>query len=111
MLAPVDTFLGVMDGAEECLANAGNGLLRYAKEWQGGDAKEIQILQAAGAAYTRVLVPWLQRAIAEGVFNASHKDRQSVADGAGDPNAGEEGERELSFIVREWESWLGSTGI
>lgn len=111
MLAPVDTFSGVMDGAEECLANVGHGLLQYAKEWQGGDAKEIQILQAAGAAYTRVLVPWLQRAIVEGVFSASHKERQSAADGAGDPDAGEEGERELSFIVREWESWLGSTGI
>jgi hypothetical protein len=113
MLAPVDTCSGIMDGAEECLANAGHGLLQYAKDWQGGggDAKEIQILQAAGAAYTRVLVPWLQRAIAEGVFSASHKDRQSATDGAGESDAGEEGDRELSFMVREWESWLGSTGI
>ncbi|KAG2341939.1 hypothetical protein BDR05DRAFT_964588 [Suillus weaverae] len=111
MLAPVDVMSGIVDGAEECLANAGHGLLQYAKDWRGGDAKEIQILQAAGAAYTRVLVPWLQRAIVEGVFSASLKDRQPAADGAGDPDAGEDGERELSFIVREWESWLGSTGI
>ncbi|KAG0703644.1 Dor1-like family-domain-containing protein [Suillus ampliporus] len=85
MLAPVDALSGI-----------------YVRDWRGGDAKEIQILQAAGAAYTRVLVPWLQRAIVEGVFSASLKDRQSAA---------EEGERELSVIVREWESWLGSTGI
>lgn len=111
MLAPVDTLSGIIDGAEECLANAGHDLLQYAKDWRGGDAKEIQILQAAGAAYTRVLVPWLQRAIVEGVFSASLKDRQSAVNGAGDDDAGEEGERELSFIVREWESWLGSTGI
>ncbi|KAG1793410.1 Dor1-like family-domain-containing protein [Suillus plorans] len=111
MLAPVDALWGIVDGAEECLANTGHGLLQYAKDWRGGDAKEIQILQAAGAAYTRVLVPWLQRAIVEGVFSASLKDRQSVGDGAGDPVAGGKGKRELSFIVREWESWLGSTGI
>lgn len=111
MLAPVDALWGVVDGAEECLANTGHSLLQYAKDWRGGDAKEIQILQAAGAAYTRVLVPWLQRAIVEGVFSASLEDRQSVGDGAGDPVAGEKGKRELSFIVREWESWLGSTGI
>jgi hypothetical protein len=111
MLAPVDVLSGIVEGTEECLANAGHGLLQYAKDWRGGDAKEIQILQAAGAAYTRVLVPWLQRAIVEGVFSASLKDRQSAADGAEDPDAGEEGERKLSFIVREWESWLGSTGI
>ncbi|KAG1879479.1 Dor1-like family-domain-containing protein [Suillus tomentosus] len=111
MLAPVDALWGVVDGAEECLANTGHGLLQYAKDWRGGDAKEIQILQAAGAAYTRVLVPWLQRAIVEGVFSASLNDRQSVGDEAGDPVVGETGKRELSFIVREWESWLGSTGI
>jgi hypothetical protein len=111
MLAPVDALSGIVEGTEECLANAGHGLLQYAKDWRGGDAKEIQILQAAGAAYTRVLVPWLQRAIVEGVFSASLKDRQSAADGAEDPDAGEEGERKLPFIVREWESWLGSTGI
>ncbi|KAG1742747.1 Dor1-like family-domain-containing protein [Suillus paluster] len=111
MLAPVDALSGIVDGAEECLANAGHGLLQYSRDWQGGDAKEIQILQAAGAAYTRVLVPWLQRAIVEGVFSASLQDRQSAADGGGDSDADEEGKRELSDIVREWESWLGSTGI
>ena len=111
MLAPVDALSGIVNGAELCLANVGYSLLQYAKDWRGGDAKEIQILQAAAAAYTRVLVPWLQRAIVEGVFGASLKDRQSAADGAGDSDVGEEGKRELSSIVREWESWLGSTGI
>lgn len=111
MLAPVDALSGIVDGAETSLASVGFGLLQYAKDWPSGDAKEIQILQAAGAAYTRVLVPWLQRAIVEGVFGASLEDRQSGVDGAGDSDAGEEGKRELSSIVREWESWLGSTGI
>ncbi|KAG1747557.1 Dor1-like family-domain-containing protein [Suillus lakei] len=111
MLAPVDAMSGIVDGAEDCLANSGYSLLQYAKDWRGGDAKEIQILQAAGAAYARILVPWLQRAIVEGVFSTSLKDRQSPADGTGDSDTSEEGKRELSFIVREWESWLGSTGI
>lgn len=111
MLAPVDALSGIVDGAEASLAKMGYGLLQYASDWRGVDAKEIQILQAAGTAYTRVLVPWLQLAIVEGVFGTSLEDRQSTADGTGDSNAGEEGDRGLSSIVREWESWLGSTGI
>jgi hypothetical protein len=109
MLAPVDALSGIVDGAETSLASIGYGLLQYTRDWQGEDAKEIQILRAAGAAYTRVLVPWLRRAIIEGVFSASLEDNQSAAGGTGDSNA--DGERDLSVIVREWESWLGSTGI
>ena len=111
MLAPVDALSGIVDSAEEPLASIGYDLLQYARDWRSGDAKETQILRAAGTAYIRVLVPWLQFAIVEGVFGASLEDRQSSADGVGESDAGEEFNRGLPSIVREWESWLGTTGM
>ena len=111
MLAPVDALSGIVDSAEEPLASIGYDLLQYARDWRSGDAKETQILRAAGTAYIRVLVPWLQFAIVEGVFGASLEDRQSSAGGVGESDAGEEFNRGLPSIVREWESWLGTTGM
>lgn len=98
--------MGAMDGVLDALllglAQNGEALLGYAREWEG-DAAEKVVVQAVGTAYVRVLVPFLRRAVVQGVFGLTsdadalrkREDAQQVS-----------GARLLSDTVRNWESWL-----
>lgn len=101
-LAPMGAMDGVLDALLLGLAQNGEALLGYAREWEG-DAAEKVVVQAVGTAYVRVLVPFLRRAVVQGVFGLTsdadalrkREDAQQVS-----------GARLLSDTVRNWESWL-----
>ncbi|KAI5998080.1 Dor1-like family-domain-containing protein [Pisolithus albus] len=77
LLAPFDAVNGVISALESSLSKTGQELFTYAMECRASD-KELDILRAVGAAYARVMVPFLRRAVVEGVFGVSNT---SLADG------------------------------
>ena len=93
-LAPMGALDGARHALESGLAQNGETLLRYARVWQD-DGAEREVMRAAGTAFIRVLVPFLRRAIVEGVFGV-----------ACDP---EGGTGSLGDTVRNWEGWLSET--
>ncbi|KAF8844146.1 hypothetical protein BDN67DRAFT_963245 [Paxillus ammoniavirescens] len=108
-LAPMDALGSVSNALESVLAQNGEEFLGYAREWRG-DAKEAEIIRAAGAAYTRVLVPFLRRAVVEGVFGVSYDpDGQNGDQSEVNGTNGVDGASALSLVLRDWESWLGDS--
>ncbi|KIJ57532.1 hypothetical protein HYDPIDRAFT_171647, partial [Hydnomerulius pinastri MD-312] len=108
-LAPVNALGGILDALELVLARTGDGLLAYAKDWRG-DSKEAEIIRGAGAAYVRVLIPFLRRAVLQGVFGAPY-EREAEKDGNVDMSQVNskqvaEGSNALEAVLTEWESWL-----
>ena len=91
---------GVLDVLESGLARNGEALLAYARAWRD-DGVEREVARAAGAAYVRVLVPFLRRAIVEGVFGVASQD-----DSDAPRNGREGGASALRDTVRGWEGWL-----
>lgn len=89
----------VRDALESGLARGGEALLGYARTWQG-DAAEKEVVRAVGAAYVRVLVPFLRRAVVEGVFGVAFES---------DAPCNGEGDGSLRDMVKNWESWLLET--
>lgn len=96
---------GVLDALESGLARNGEALLGYAHDWRG-DAAENGVVRAVGAAYVHVLVPFLRRAIVEGVFGLA-SDPDTLRKGEGARQVG--GASLLRDMVRNWESWLLET--
>lgn len=96
---------GVLDALESGLARNGEALFGYVQEWRG-DAAEKEVVRAVGAAYVRVLVPFLRRAIAEGVFGIAY-DSDAPKKGEGAKHM--VGAGLLRDVVRNWESWLSET--
>jgi hypothetical protein len=102
LLAPVgvlEELLGVLEG---CLGEGGRVLLGYAREvcaseGAGGD-REQGIARAVGEVYVVVFVPFVRRALVEGVYGV----KDGYGDGGGDGS-------ELGRMVREWEGWLGGS--
>ncbi|KAH7886303.1 Dor1-like family-domain-containing protein [Phlebopus sp. FC_14] len=112
MLTPVGALNGILDVLESALAKIGEGLLSYSKSCKGSDIKETEILGAAGAAYTRVLVPFLRRAVAEGVFGPPHNQRRrndgSKESAQANGQNGVEDAGALGVVLRDWEGWLAN---
>ncbi|KAF8131590.1 hypothetical protein EV363DRAFT_1398680 [Boletus edulis] len=111
-LAPMAALDGVRDALELGLARGGEALLGYARAW-GADAAERDIVRAVGAAYVRVLVPFLRRAVVEGVFGIAcdpdvSKKEEGDSEGGADKRGS--GASALRDIVGNWESWLLETG-
>ena len=106
-LAPMGALDGVLDALESGLARSGEALLTYARVWRG-DATESEVLRAAGAAYVRVLVPFLRRAIVEGVFGITAYDFDAPKKRAEDATQ-MGGASRLRDVIRNWESWLEGT--
>lgn len=104
-LAPMGALDGVLDALEAGLARNGEALLGYVREWRG-DGAEREAVRAVGAAYVRVFVPFLQRAIVEGVYGIADAPRKGV-EGVGAEKVS--GASLLRDTVRNWESWLSET--
>ncbi|KAF9235119.1 hypothetical protein BU15DRAFT_89678 [Melanogaster broomeanus] len=109
-LAPMNALGGVLDALESALAKNAEGFLGYAKKWRG-DAKEAEVIRAAGAAYVRVLIPFLRRAVVEGVFGSpwNTDDGQKGAEAQREANGtkgGVDGPSTLSIVLGDWERWL-----
>ncbi|KAH7924498.1 hypothetical protein BV22DRAFT_1066744 [Leucogyrophana mollusca] len=117
---------GVLRAAEGALAAGAGEMLAWAgeeteqKELER-ERRELEIVRAAGAAYVRVLVPFVRRAVVEGVFGVPMGgwERGAVVGGAsgagnghaiGDGGVGSEAGGALDAVVREWEGWIGGEG-
>ncbi|KAI0779020.1 Dor1-like family-domain-containing protein [Trametes elegans] len=105
LLAPaglLDDLLAALDGT---LASAAAALLAYARaaaDAQGRAGEEEALREegaarAAGEAFVRVLVPFVRRALVEGVYGARVDDVERKAP-------------ELAGTLGEWEEWLGEAG-
>ena len=103
-LAPLNALNGIVTAMETDLSKLGQNLLTYAKECEYGDEKELEILSSTGAAYTRVMVPFLKRAVIVGVFGHSWDDKQGIRQI--DDSSRIEDTDSLDAVLRSWENWL-----
>ena len=97
LLAPIDLFGTlkiVVD--EEVLAAAGEALLEYIKQvtvtCSEGEEGEIKVAKVAGQVYFKVLVPFVRRALIEGVYGV-RDDAESEPSG------------KLREVNNHWENW------
>ncbi|KAI6163686.1 Dor1-like family-domain-containing protein [Pisolithus thermaeus] len=105
LLAPCNAVNGVINALESSLSKTGQELFTYVME-SGASDKELDILRAGGAAYARVMVPFLRRAVVEGVFGVSNA---SQADGGKMMFTTSECKEDnvLEIVLQKWENWLG----
>ena len=90
----MDELLKVL---ESVLADGLVALLGYAKQvkMSGSEdaAADSVVVREAGKTYVKIFVPFMRRALVEGVYGVS--------------SGGEEG-TVLGMVIREWEGWLAS---
>ncbi|TFY74612.1 hypothetical protein EWM64_g9399 [Hericium alpestre] len=94
LLAPTSLLPDLVRSLDAALQDAADGLLKYARQTGKLDEQEQRVLRASAVVFVRVFVPFVRRALAEGVYGASVGDSRVVMD------AGLEG------IIRDWEAWL-----
>ena len=103
LLAPVDIMSDLLDAFEDVLAEGLRALLVYARDGWGAAAattnaekeRENAVLGEVGAVYMRVLVPFVRRALVEGVYGVemAGADRVRMSE-------------RLREAVGEWETWV-----
>ncbi|KAG6885826.1 hypothetical protein C0993_009218 [Termitomyces sp. T159_Od127] len=101
LLAPIGIMyelVGVLDGT---LGRAGEELLEYLKRFFGKDKdeKDDKVSRAVGEAYFKVLVPFMKRALVEGVYGVDIGKLGEV---------GGEGHEKLKRVLEEWEKVAGA---
>ncbi|KAG6330337.1 hypothetical protein ID866_8751 [Astraeus odoratus] len=107
--APLNAMKGVTYVLESNLSKVGQGLLTYAKGYEVGDKKELDILRAGGTAFARIMVPFLRRAMAEGVFGVPYTgedSRQNEDIGGMRDISGNKETGAIDVVLGCWESWL-----
>lgn len=105
LFVPVNAVNGVINALESSLSKAGQELFTYAVECGASD-KELDILRAGGAAYARVMAPFLRRAVVEGVFGAP-RSSQGDGDERMQTESGTKDHDALEIVLQKWEKWLG----
>lgn len=105
LLAPVDIMHELVDILEGILKRAGTALFGYARavvdaglseSKNGGErAQEDKIARAIGEVYVRIFVPFIRRALVEGVYGITGSETKE-----------EDFESDLNTMVKEWERWL-----
>ncbi|TCD69643.1 hypothetical protein EIP91_006868 [Steccherinum ochraceum] len=109
MLAPVELLGDILSTLESTLARSGSSLLRYGRErpWRAdkrisltlseeADTKEAEIVDATTELYFTVFVPFIRRALVEGVYSSTLQRIQGDAS------------PELEAVLVEWRN--GRTG-
>ncbi|KAF7303140.1 hypothetical protein MKEN_01277700 [Mycena kentingensis (nom. inval.)] len=87
-LAAVDIFVELTRAMDEMLAGGGDAVLGYVKRVCELDEDEAKIALAAGRVYFSVFVPYVRRALVEGLYGLAEWDAEAPG------------------CVREWEGWL-----
>jgi hypothetical protein len=112
MLAPVGIMDELLSALEAVLADGLTSLLRYARSfsWKraranagdgvGDGEREERVMRAAGDVYVKIFVPYMRRALVEGVYGVEMSMDAALAGG--------ESQTELGKAIREWEGWLTS---
>lgn len=102
LLAPVKIMGELLSVLDVVLAESAEMFLAYAHESVTEDDGSEQVIKAAGAVFVRVFVPFMRRALVEGVYGVK----------IGTELAGKRyelgPESHLGRAVRDWEVWLVS---
>ncbi|KAF8665566.1 hypothetical protein AX16_000025 [Volvariella volvacea WC 439] len=120
LLAPVDAAPKLKDKLENVLWQGAQELLQYAKEIKG-DEDELKAVRKVGEVYLGIFVPYLRRALTEGVFGIAGKwqwesgtgesSLKEVALQDGDESAQKAyvlNAWRLGEVKEEWEAWLNA---
>lgn len=103
LLAPTSIALALLAKLEDFLSEAGEMLLRYVKNVVGLQGQEAKISEAVGDVYFNIFVPFMKRALGEGVYGLT-MDKCEVS--GRDTEKTERGS--LDKVIRDWEGWLES---
>ena len=98
LLAPVKITKYLLSALDQTLAESASVFLAYAKDDRIKDT-DREVLEAAGAVFYRVFVPFIRRALIRGVYGLK------ITSGSG---FRVDAESNLGKVLREWESWLDS---
>ena len=107
-LVPMNALKGIISALESDLSKVGRSLLTYAKECGYSDKKELEISRSTGAAYARVMVPFLKRAVIAGVFGLPWDEKSPWNEGIreSDGSGSIKDTDALDTVLQSWESWL-----
>ncbi|GBE77340.1 Dor1-domain-containing protein [Sparassis crispa] len=98
LMAPVELLDDLSSSLEDALARGGAALLEFARKRKGKlgekDKKELDRLRAAGTIYVTIFVPFLRRALVEGVYGVVMADVDMPTG------------KDLADVLREWDVWL-----
>jgi hypothetical protein len=102
LLAPVKIMGDLLAVLDEVLAESAKLFLANASESESGtdDGAREAVTRAAGAVFVRVFVPFVRRALVEGVYGVKN------ALGSAGQSYEVDFKSELGQAVRAWEAWL-----
>ncbi|THH18840.1 hypothetical protein EW146_g2202 [Bondarzewia mesenterica] len=96
LLAPVSLLPDILRALDNDLRDAIKAFSGYAKQFAGpAEAKDVVI--ATGKVLVNVFVPFVRRALVEGVYGIKMDEEQATVS------------QELNEEIRAWEGWLGAT--
>lgn len=108
MLAPVSILSALIATLDSSLARAASAFLAYAQAQAAGNLSRVDsrrksseedrkdqrlVVKAAGRVFVKVLLPYIRRALIEGVYTSQVT----------------EASKELADHILQWEAWLGET--
>ncbi|KAG5350827.1 hypothetical protein C0989_009125 [Termitomyces sp. Mn162] len=101
LLAPIGILYELVGMIDETLGRAGEELMGYLKGFVGKDKEEseVQVSRAVGEAYFQVLVPFVRRALVEGVYGVPMSELGEL---------GVDGEERLKKVLEEWEEVIST---
>ncbi|KNZ76305.1 Conserved oligomeric Golgi complex subunit 8 [Termitomyces sp. J132] len=101
LLAPIGILYELVGMIDETLGRAGEELMGYLKGFVGKDKEEseVKVSRAVGEAYFQVLVPFVRRALVEGVYGVPISELGEL---------GVDGEERLKKVLEEWEEVIST---
>ncbi|PBK76509.1 Dor1-domain-containing protein [Armillaria solidipes] len=100
LLAPTSIALPLLAKLEDLLSEAGEVFLRYVKNATLLQEQEVKMAEAVGDVYFNTLVPFMKRALGEGVYGLTMENYEAPG---GDAEKTESGS--LDKVIRDWEGW------
>ena len=92
LLAPVSLLPELLRALDAAVVDAARALLEYAGRFEG-EAEERGVVAATGRVFVGVFVPFVRRALVEGVYGAMMEQGGSMSE-------------DLQTMVQQWEGWL-----
>ncbi|PBL00284.1 Dor1-domain-containing protein [Armillaria gallica] len=103
LLAPTSIAPPLLAKLQDLLSEAGEVYLRYVKNAAALQVQEVKIAEAVGDVYFNTLVPFMKRALGEGVYGLTMENCEASGMDAEKTESGS-----LDKVIRDWEGWLES---
>jgi conserved oligomeric Golgi complex subunit 8 len=97
LLAPVRIIGDLLTILDEVLADSGTVFLSHVQNGEHAEGTSQEVSKAAGKVFVRIFVPFVRRALLEGVYGVKVASGEAEKFQVG---------AELGNVCREWESWL-----